>query len=206
VTLRIPAGLSTGLSSCVPDGDGLACTVGPGTLPPLAGGALLVDLVPFAAGDYTVTASVTADQPDQFPESNVDSVAFTVTPAADAAVAMAESADPSPAGRPLTYTMTITNRGPSPASGVTLVDEWLAAVSGGVELVAVAASQGSCAVTAPGRFGCDLGTLAPGAAATVTLQLRPHGVGTLANRAEATGAEHDVDLTNNVASESNAIG
>jgi uncharacterized repeat protein (TIGR01451 family) len=206
-TLRIPAGLAVvSGGSCIPDGGGSVCTVGPSALPPLTGSIALLQIAAGAAGEYAISGSVVADQPDPLPANNADSVTFTVTAAADLAVGVAESADPSGAGKPLTYTMTVTNRGPSPASAVSLADEWSAALSGGVELLSVGTSQGACTITASSRFGCDLGMLSGGATATVMLRLRPRGVGTLTNRADVTAVEHDPDPANNVASESTVIG
>jgi uncharacterized repeat protein (TIGR01451 family) len=206
-TLRLPAGLAVvSGASCLPDGAGSVCTVGPTALPPSTGSVALLQIAADAAGEYAISGSVVADQPDPLPANNVDSVTFTVTAAADLAVAVAESADPSGAGRPLTYTVTVTNRGPSPASAVSLADEWSAALSGGVDLLSVGTSQGACTVTASSRFGCDLGVLPGGATATVMLRLRPRGVGTLTNRADVTAAEHDPNPANNVASESTVIG
>jgi uncharacterized repeat protein (TIGR01451 family) len=206
-TLRIPAGLAVvSDASCVPDGGGSVCTVGPAALPPSAGSVALVQIAAGAAGEYAIAGSVVADQPDPVPANNVDTVTFTVTAAADLAVGVTESADPSGAGRPLTYTVTVINRGPSPASAVSLADEWSAALPGGVELLSVGTSQGACTVTASNRFGCDLGVLPGGATATVTLRLRPRGPGTLTNRADVTAAEHDPDPANNLASESTVIG
>lgn len=205
-TLRLPAGLAVvSGASCVPDSGGSVCTVGPATLPSSAGSVALLQIAAHAAGEYAISGSVVADQSDPQPTNNDDSATFTVTAAADLAVAVAESADPSGAGRPLTYTIKVTNRGPSPASAVSLADEWSAALSGGVELLAVSTSQGACTVTASNRFGCDLGVLPGGATAAVTLLLRPRGVGTLTNNASITAAEHDPDLANNVASESTLI-
>ncbi len=205
-TLLIPAGLVVvSGASCVPDGGGSVCTLGPTTLPPSAGSVAPLQIAAGAAGEYTISGSVLADHPDPLPANNVDSVTLTVTAAADLAVGVAESADPSGPGRPLVYTVTVTNHGPSPASAVSVGDEWSAALSGGVELLSVITSQGACTVTGSSRFGCDLGALSGGATATVTLRLRPRSVGTLTNRVEVTGGEHDPDPANNVASESTVI-
>ncbi|MGH3461392.1 MAG: hypothetical protein ACRDP9_07950 [Kribbellaceae bacterium] len=204
--LRLPAGLAVvSGASCLPDGGGSVCTVGPTTLPPSTGSVALLQIAADAAGEYAISGSVVADQPDPLPANNVDSVTFTVTAAADLAVAVAESADPSRSNKPLTYTMTVTNHGPSPATAVSLADEWSAALSGSVRLLSVGTSQGACTVTAPSRFDCDLGVLPADAAATVTLGLRPRGAGTITDRADVTAAEHDPDPANNVASESTVI-
>jgi uncharacterized repeat protein (TIGR01451 family) len=204
-TLRLSAGLAVAGASCLPDGGGSVCTVGPTTLPPSTGSVALLQIAADAAGEYAVSGSVVADQPDPLPANNVDSITFTVTAAADLAVAVTESADPSGSNKPLTYTMTVTNHGPSSATAVSLADEWSTALSGGVKLLSVSTSQGTCTVTAPSRFDCDLGVLPADATATVTLGLRPRGAGTITNRADVTAAEHDPDPANNLASESTVI-
>ena len=205
--LRLPAGLavvSAGFS-CVPDGTGSVCTIGPMSLPPAAGSTALVLLEASAAGDYPITGSVTADQPDPQPANNADSAVVTVLPSADLAVTIAESADPSRPGKAFTYTVTVTNDGPSPASAVRLTDGWSAAVSGGVELLSVAATQGRCVAVAASRIECDLGELAAGATAIVTVQLRPRGVGSVSDEARVTATEHDGDPADNLATETTTV-
>ena len=157
------------------------------------------------AGNHTISGSVTADQPDPQPANNVDSVTFTVMPGADVAVTLAESADPTDPGKALAYTATVTNHGPSPASAVRLTDEWSATVSGGVQLLTAGASQGQCTLTAAERIDCDLGELASGATATVTVRLRPRGVGSVTNHTQVTATEHDRDPTNNLATETTSV-
>ncbi len=70
------------------------------------------------------------------------------------------------AGRPLTYTITVTNEGPSRATGVQLTDDLPPEVS----YASVTPSQGTCAYDpANHRLSCDLGTLTGGGIATVVL-------------------------------------
>lgn len=206
VTLRLPAGLvvSSG-ASCTAENGGSVCTLGPSDLPPSSGSVALIEMVA-NAGDHLVTGSVVADQPDPQLANNTDTVTITVMPAADIAVKMAESADPSPTARPLSYLVTITNHGPSAATAVSLTDDWSAMVSGPTELLSITTSQGQCTVTVSGRFVCELGVLDSGADAAVTLQLRPRGTGTVTNRAEVTSAEYDPDPSNNAATEATVVG
>jgi uncharacterized repeat protein (TIGR01451 family) len=204
--LRLPAGLSVlSGASCVPDEAGSVCTVGPMDLPPPGGGFAIIRVLASAPGTYTISGSATADQPDPQPANNTDSVTFTVAPGADVAVAVAESADPTGPGQPLIYMVTVTNNGPSPASDVSLTDEWSTTVPGGLALLSVETSQGQCTTTAPATIDCDLGVLASGAVGTVTIRLRPRGRGSVTNEARVTAAEHDWDPTNNIATATTAI-
>jgi uncharacterized repeat protein (TIGR01451 family) len=204
--LRFPAGLSVlSGASCVPDGPESVCSFMVAQLPSGAGSVALIAVVGSAAGDHTITGAVTADEFDPQPGNNTASVTVSLMVAADLEVAISESADPSGAGRALTYAVTVTNRGPSPASVVTLTDEWSAVVVGGAKLLSVNTSQGTCSVSL-GRIECALGAVPSGGIATVTIRLRPLGPGSVSTTAAVTAEEHDPDTTNNTATESTLIG
>jgi uncharacterized repeat protein (TIGR01451 family) len=112
---------------------------------------------------------------------------------ADLAVSLSASPDPV-VGSDLTYTATVTNRGPDPATGVMLSDM----LPVGVTFVAVDTSQGS-GTHAAGVVTASLGTLAPGSATTVTLRVRPTAASTWANTVRVTANEPDPDPANNEA-------
>jgi uncharacterized protein DUF11 len=89
-------------------------------------------------------------------------------PTADLAVSVSDGTATVIAGDGLTrtYLVTVTNAGPSDAATVALTVGWPAGFSQGP----IGPSQGSCAPLGPGPdVGCDLGTLAAGASATVSL-------------------------------------
>jgi uncharacterized repeat protein (TIGR01451 family) len=153
-----------------------------------------------------VQGSLTSDQPDPVSSNNADSTVVNASPAADLSVQISESADPSTPGEALSYTVTITNLGPSPASGVTLADTWSTTVPGGVQLLSLGATQGQCAQTADSSIDCQLGELASGADATLTVRLRPRGIGSVTDQAQVSAAEFDPDTTNNADSETTRIG
>ena len=54
----------------------------------------MICLVAFAPGAYTITGSVTGDQPDPVPDNDTAAAEVTVAPGADLTVGIAESADP----------------------------------------------------------------------------------------------------------------
>jgi len=205
VTLEFPLGLRLGTpASCVDSATGVTCTLAFGDLPADRGYGVPVLLTASAAGSYPVQARVRADQPDPNLLNNVDSGLVEVLPAAYLSVRIAESADPSLPGQPLTYTVTVTNLGPSPAPGVTLVDTWSTTAAGGVELLSFTVTSGQCLVTAAQTIECALGELDSGATATATLRLRPRGPGAVTDQAQVS-AELDRNPTNNAASETTTV-
>jgi uncharacterized repeat protein (TIGR01451 family) len=104
------------------------------------------------------------------------------------------SPNPVPVGGAVTYTITVTNNGPSTATGVTMTDT----LPVGVSFVSVSPGQPTC-VQAAGTVTCGLGTLANGASATVTIVAIVNVSGTLMNVATVTGNEPDLVPGNGVA-------
>jgi uncharacterized repeat protein (TIGR01451 family) len=205
VTLEFPTGLSPVDGTCTATGAVLTCTYANGSLPPNTGGVMLLMLEASAAGSYTVRGQVSADQPDPNTANNADSGLVEVTSSADIAVQVTDSADPVMTGQPLTYTVTVSNHGPSPASAISLVDTWSAATRGSAALISVAVSQGGCVSVTPDRVECQLGSLASGASATLTVRLRPRGTGLVTDQASASAPEPDPDLANNSDQETTTV-
>lgn len=208
VTLEFPLGLrpSVGGGVCTETDTGLHCSYSWGSLPPGSGSVGIIGVTATDAGSYTVQGSVTADQPDPVTSNNSDATVVTASPAADLSVQIAESADPASPGAVLTYTVTIINNGPSPASSVVLTDAWSTTVSGGVQLLSFAATQGRCVRAADQGIDCQLGGLASGASAALTVSLRPRGIGSITDQAQVSAAEFDHDTANNADSETTTIG
>src|SRR5439155_10708453 len=89
-------------------------------------------------------------------------------PTADLGVSVSDGLPSVTAGHGLGhgYLITVTNAGPSDATGVSLADTWPTAFSQG----ALSPSQGTCAPVGAGPdFTCDLGTIGAGGSATVSV-------------------------------------
>lgn len=199
VIFEVPTGLTPdvgGLTSCTTTDTGHLCTIDEGSRFPGQAPRSSIIVRGDTPGSYDVRFSVRGDQPDPNPSNNTATGTIVVLPAADVSVQVTDSADPSRPGRPVTYTVTVANHGPSPATEVTLTDVWQSTTSGGVKLQSVRTSQGTCSPPASAALQCRLGALAAGSSASVTITLRPHGKGTLTDTASVTAAEFDPANTN----------
>ena len=154
-----------------------------GDLPAHASRTVVLLVRPMAAGTLVNQAVVSGIQPDLDPSNNLASATTTVA-AAPAALAVALVAAPSTAtiGHELTYTLTVANFGPGPASGVVLTT----ALPAGATIVAASQTQGISSIGS-GVVTTALGGLAFGASATVTIVVIPTAAGTLTAVAGVSG-------------------
>jgi len=112
------------------------------------------------------------------------------------------------APNPITYNITVLNRGPDTATDVGLIDS----LSGPVSFTSYEPSRGVCK-KGVGSFYCKLGSLKPGESATITVKLQPdegktsfpdEGV-TVINSAFAKAQEKDPDEENNRSSDTTVV-
>ena len=122
------------------------------------------------------------------------------TPPPDLAVTKSDSPDPVKRSGDLTYTIAVENRGAATSTGVKVVDD----VPASLKLRTARTSQGNCGA-AGARVECSLGSLAPGARATVTIDVKATKSGTVVNRADASGREPEVERSNNSDTEVTAV-
>jgi uncharacterized repeat protein (TIGR01451 family) len=118
----------------------------------------------------------------------------------DLSVTKTDSPDPVVAGKTLTYTAAVKNKGPSAVTGAGLTDNLPASVT----FESATPSQGSC-TQAGGTVTCSLGTLGGGQTATVQIRVRPQTYGTIINSASAQANETDPRPSNNTGSEGTAV-
>ncbi len=111
----------------------------------------------------------------------------------DLVVTKVDAPDPVRVGETLGYTITVTNKGPDPATNVQLTDP----LPGSLVVLSATPSQGSCATTP--IVSCSLGTIPAGGVVTIVLSVRPTQTGRLENTATAVGAEPDATPPDNSA-------
>ena len=101
-----------------------------------------------------------------------------------------------------TYSVTVTNNSTTTsATGVSL-SETLSGPAASV--VSATPSTGTCTLTATSA-SCSLGTLAPGAGATVQIAAEPRATGTLSDRATVGATQSDPDSGNNTATATTTV-
>ena len=137
--------------------------------------------------DLSNTAGVASDQGDPDPSDDEATEPTTVDEAAD--LSITKDADATAlVGADITYTIVVTNDGPSDATDVVVSD----ALPAGVTYGLATATQGSCAETA-GTVTCDLGSIADGASATITLIVNATTAGVMDNTASVSSDVPDPD-------------
>ncbi|HEX8117756.1 MAG TPA: SBBP repeat-containing protein, partial [Pyrinomonadaceae bacterium] len=114
-------------------------------------------------------------------------------PGIDVSVTMTDSPDPVVFSTDLTYAIKVKNNGDLNATGVRLTD----ALPSGASFVSAASDRGACSGT--GTVVCDIGTLAGGEEANVTVKVKPPATRTINNTATATLNETDANPSNNSA-------
>ena len=102
-------------------------------------------------------------------------------------------------GNAISYVATVKNAGPNAAVGTTLSES----LDPSLIINSITASQGSCNTAA--TFNCDLGGLANGASATVTVNATPTSSGTIATVATVSSSSYDPALSNNQATASTIV-
>jgi uncharacterized repeat protein (TIGR01451 family) len=151
------------------------------------------------AGTIAPTAYVSSNRADPDLTDNAATAEASVGPVANLAVAKAGSPDVV-VGKPLTYTIVITNDGPSAAKGVTVTDKLPTSVT----YHSITPSQGSCVARNPtggSTIECNLDILDSTNVATVVIVVIPTAEGTIANTVSVGSADLDPDPADNTSTE-----
>ena len=156
---------------------------------------------PTATGAVFSTATVSSSVTDTDPSNNSATVGVLVNPAlADLALAIVGDVNPVALGGILTYTISVTNRGPVAAQNVMVTN----LLPQNVSVVSVSSSQGS-SVTASSKVLTSLGTLARGGTATVILQVRALVVSPITTTSSVGSTTTDPIPGNNTATITTAV-
>lgn len=152
-----------------------------------------------AAGDIKNCSTVSARQADPDPSDNASCATVPVVPPPtppqpfDLQVIKKVNHHQAVVGQPLTYTLTVTNKGPGAAPNAQITDTSATPL----QVVSAKPSVGTCGKAIPLR--CSLGTIAVGAKVTIKVVAKPKLAGKKQdNTATATGEGTDTDPTNNV--------
>ena len=203
VTDVLPAGATfvSASGACTNAAGTVSCSVGA-----LAAGAtqtftITVRVAPDFVGALVNTATVTANETDPTPANNTDAVTTTIVAEPDVTITKTAAPPVTPQGGTITYTITVTNAGPSTALGVTVTDN----LPGGVSFGAVTTSQGSCTQSG-GTVSCNIGTMQPGTTAVITITVTATGCGAVTNTATVSATNEPATKTaNNSASATSTI-
>ena len=142
------------------------------------------------AGTHALTVTGTSGNLQHSTSPNL-----IVAGATSANLSVSKTASPNPAivSSNLTYRIIVTNTGPSPATNVAVTDP----LPAGVTFVSAAPTQGTCGGTT--TVTCNLGTLASGSTATVSIICVPQSTGLLSNTVTTNATESDPNLSDNSA-------
>jgi uncharacterized repeat protein (TIGR01451 family) len=124
--------------------------------------------------------------------NNKDRVDTPVTPKIDLAIDKTDSDDPVDPGQQFSYSLTVTNNGPSNATGVRVTDDLPA------EVTYLSSSHGNVSGMSD-RLEFIVGNLAAGASVVITIQVKVDDdfIGTLYNDTEVTANEEETTYANN---------
>jgi len=156
---------------------------------------VVLTVSPRAAGTVNSTVTVGASEVDLNLSNNSATLASSVNlPVADLSVTLSCLPATGIIGSNLTYSITVTNQGPNNALNVIVTDP----LPAGTGFVSANSSFGN-PIYASGTVTCNLGSLASGSGATISIIVTANSVGSFTNTVTASTASNDGDVSNNSA-------
>lgn len=146
-------------------------------------------------GSYANTATITGNEYDPVPENNIS----TVVPVPNAALVDLSILKTAPLvgtamGETFDYTIEVKNNGANLATGVVATD----ILPAGLSFVETQTSFGTASYSASTRtVSWNIGSLATGAGATLTIRVKADVAGKISNTATVTSVEQDSNPSNN---------
>ena len=153
---------------------------------------VLVSVVPTLIGSLLNEVSVSSDEIDSLASNNVSVLMQSATVAADLALSVADGVGQVLLGDVVTYSIVVTNRGPSSAPGATLTN----VLPAGFSFVSASSSIGSCEVV-DGAVLCAMVSLDAESRAEIFIRVRPLAPGLVTNSFSVGAASVDFVLSNN---------
>ncbi|MBK7300481.1 MAG: DUF11 domain-containing protein [Moraxellaceae bacterium] len=149
-------------------------------------------------------ASVPALEIDSNPANDTANQPTIVQPAAiDLLISKVDTPDPVALNSNMTYTVTVTNQGPSIATNVLLTENLPNTYLG---FISATPSQGTCSAPNVSHvMTCDLQNLGIGASATVVIAMSADTIGVDTNTVSVSADENDTDIGNNIATQNTTI-
>ena len=156
--------------------------------------SVLLTCRPSVLGPITNLVAVSGDQVDTDPTNNFKHDENTVDPAAELLLTLSDAPDPVPIGRQITYTIALTNRGPTTASNLVVSD----VLPAGLQFVSAQTSHGACTNNG-NSISCAVSELPVGERVVITIVATAMSVGTVLNTANVTAQPADPNTLNNTA-------
>src|SRR3989441_166010 len=153
-------------------------------------------------GAYRWIASYSGDPNNNAVSTSCGDAGETSTVIAQADLSITKTDNPfsKNAGATLTYTVTVTNGGPSTAANVQVTDN----LPAGVTFQSASGTGWTC-VQAGGVVTCTRGSVVPGGAPPITITVTPALCGTITNRATVSSTTIDPSAANNTATTSTTV-
>jgi len=144
-------------------------------------------------GTYHAALTVTDSHGQESTNAASVDIQVTAPPSADMTVVKTGPAT-GHVGQAITYTIKVSNLGPSAASGVSVIDTMPKNTGFG----SVSSTQGTCAPRPHSQqVVCDVGSMTSGATVTVTLTLKPTAKGNFINTASVSATSPNDPVSGN---------
>ena len=182
-------GATSTVGSCSQAGGVVTCALG--NLAVAAAAQLSISARPEIPGDLTNRFGVATSGLDPAPLNNTGALSILVQDAADLRLTLTTSPATIPLGLNWIAVIAVTNLGPGTTTA-RLVQQ----LSSGVQFISASGAASGC-TNDNGLIICDLGPLAAGTNALITLTTRPSNLGSAANSLSVTGALVELNPANN---------
>ncbi len=158
-----------------------------GAIPAGKSATVNVIVLPTSSGSFTLTSSVAGNQYDPVTANNQTSLPVTTAPSSSLSVSMVPPSASVMSGQEWSFTVTVQNSGPDPATNVVMT------IPLGSALVFESAtpSQGTTSLSG-NQVLASLGRINPGSKASVTVYVMDTGSGTITQTASAVTPENEL--------------